>query len=123
MVVIAWFVFRSPNLEAAFRLLRAMIGFSDVGGSIYAVTPDGYLPLQIPLVMAILAVVIFLFPNTQEIMRKYEPALHMNLPTPEPEKGWLQWQPSRVWGLVIGVIIVLDILWISAENEFLYFNF
>jgi alginate O-acetyltransferase complex protein AlgI len=72
--------------------------------------------------VAVAVVLAFGFPNTQEIMRHFEPAL--------PEEGrasarshWLSWRPRGRDAVIVGVLFGLGILALSRPTEFLYFQF
>jgi hypothetical protein len=72
------------------------------------------------------AAIAFLLPNTQQIVRRFEPALDF-LPAAQPGRGraatWLTWLPSRRWAMFLGVLAVASLLSLNRPNEFLYFQF
>jgi len=63
-------------------------------------------------------------PNTQQIMRRYRPAF-------ETYQGeikrlnyrWLEWRPTKTWGIFTATIFVLAVLGLTRVSEFLYFQF
>ena len=72
------------------------------------------------------AAIAFLLPNTQQITRRFEPALDF-LPAANPGAPrfgvWLTWVPSRRWAMFLGVLAVASLLSLNRPNEFLYFQF
>jgi hypothetical protein len=74
--------------------------------------------------------IVWFTPNTQQWMERYKPALEQYLAKPNAGLGkglWqkLQWQPTRSFGIILGVLIfiVIKIILSAPQSEFLYFNF
>jgi hypothetical protein len=70
--------------------------------------------------------VVFLLPNTQQIMDRFEPALDYTaagLSGRSRMVPLMAWSPSRGWALRIAVLAVASILSLSRPAEFLYFQF
>ena len=139
VVVVAWVVFRADSINTAIGILKGMAGINGF------VLPDAWLnkwgifgqwltthgyataTFSNPLIMGgavnwiwISLLIVWLAPNTQQIMAMYRPALDM----PEGSKAIrLLWQPSHTW-LVAGVLCsVFAILSITELSEFIYFQF
>jgi hypothetical protein len=75
--------------------------------------------------LAALAVIVFLCPNTQEILARYEPALGVK-PKPSGDGGLLSrvaWKPSIAWALIVAAIAVFGVLQLGGPSEFLYWQF
>ena len=74
--------------------------------------------------LALLAVV-WLAPNTSEIMRRHEPALLPPGFELTPKRGaWLAWRPSVAWAAAMAALTVDALLGIlSGRSEFLYYQF
>ena len=74
-------------------------------------------------IFLLLFVAVF-FPNTQQLMRNHKPAF-------ETYKGevtkssykWTEWKKTILWAIFTSIIIVISILSLSGESEFLYFQF
>ena len=64
--------------------------------------------------------IVWLAPNTQQMMAHFKPALHM--PKGDAAKRLL-WQPSYLWLVASVVCAVFSILSISELSEFIYFQF
>ena len=70
--------------------------------------------------MACLYVIVFVLPNTQQIMIDYAPALGRILPGPLPK---LRWRESLWWSAAIGAAACLAIMGMGGSTEFIYFQF
>jgi len=76
--------------------------------------------------IAFAASVTFLFPNTQEIARRYEPALDFSLQavgSSGPVARALVWRPTFAWALAIGLLALASLLALNRPADFLYFQF
>ncbi len=146
-VVVAWVFFRAQSFGAASTVLRSMFLANglDLPGSVArrlsALHPlprlveirtgsafpnelvDGHTALPW---IAVVAMVAWFAPNTQELLARYRPALGF------PARGdqgkryrWLEWRPSYTWSVVVGLIaaVALMNLWIGDNAEFIYFQF
>lgn len=140
-VVVGWVFFRAADLATAFNLLAGMAGFNGIslpnaiaarlgplsewltaaGVEVYLGGGSQFVKSWLWLIGA--GVIAFGFPNTQQWLSNFQPALDFQ---PEPrsppwERG--QWLPSSAWAVVIGVVSALGILALSEVSEFLYFQF
>ena len=144
-VVVGWVFFRSANFSTALSIVKSMFGgngimlptalgaglgnelqsncaawgisFGDVGSLFKR-------PVEAFWIAGSLAFV-WLLPNTQEIMRDYEPALASGLERSKRPQWWemLTWKPHQYWALVTAMTLAWGILGISRVSEFLYFQF
>lgn len=133
-VVVAWVFFRASSLDAALSMLEAMAGIN--GASLPAAFAPALGGLREPLealgvefslgggsqfvstygwVIA-LSLVVFLAPNTQEIMRRGQPA-------PAESQPRVAWRPSVRWAVLMSLVAMAGILSLSHPSEFLYFQF
>lgn len=132
-VMIAWVFFRAPDLSTAWSIVTAMVGRNGIvwpsewqaiiqhslpwawaqhfqpAGSFVALPPLNW--------FCWLLAVVWLLPNTHELMGRYRPALGVKY------FGKLQWRPSILWGLLIAAMALLGLLQMSHVSEFLYFQF
>lgn len=134
-VVIAWVPFRSTDLDAALRMWAGMFGINGVSlpsslesrvhpwishSSVFeGLTPlSGLYGLEVILALSFGLVLIWLFPNTQQLMAKYHPAVGTALASS-------QWTLDLTWksGVVGGTLFALAILTLTRESPFLYFTF
>ena len=137
-VTVAWVVFRSENTHTAMMILKAMSGYDGL------ILPEKWLEqwgafgqflatqgvdfgISDPLIkstalkwIGILLVIIWLMPNTQQLMANYDPALDAPIKG-KPKR--LLWRPSWGWLAVCVACAVYSILSISKLSEFIYFQF
>jgi D-alanyl-lipoteichoic acid acyltransferase DltB (MBOAT superfamily) len=125
VVVIAWVFFRAADFTTAGRMLTAMSGWNGLEW-----TASFRLDSALVLV-GILWAAVWLLPNTQQILARFQPALSA---TPETETGaalpeasgvprWLQWQPTLLWAIVGALVAVFTITQMSRISEFIYWQF
>jgi hypothetical protein len=145
-VCFAWVFFRSPDLATSWEIVRGMTGgygiglpeaiankleifapaLETLGVSFYLGGGSRFIETWGWIVFA--AVIAFLLPNTQELTRRFDPALDF-VPPVETETvtanpvSRLTWTPSRNWGVVLGILTVISLLSLTRPNEFLYFQF
>jgi len=137
-VVIGWALFRAADLTAAVAMLKAMAGFNGL------VLPDFWLPkwgaagqwlaahgVQFgdtrDLVTGglvnwiwILLIVVWLAPNTQQLLAAYRPALALFA---EHYRGRLAWRPTPSYAILAAVLALIAIFNLHKQSEFLYFQF
>ncbi|NRR30559.1 MBOAT family protein [Oxalobacteraceae bacterium] len=137
-VMLAWVVFRAPDLRIAIDIWGGLVGanglglphglaslagrFAQIG--LYPVF-DGirwidFSTVEVPVLL--LALVLALFaPNTQEIFFHYEPAIESICHGPRWRS--LHWQPSPTWSLVLAGVFICCLFGMNKVSEFLYFQF
>ncbi len=115
-VLVGAVFFRAPSCGAAVHLLASMLGSHGMGGAV------GSLRSLVRDVgaMACLYGIVWFMPNTQEIMRAYEPVLRN---VPAGPFAFAVWQPTLRWAIVTGLGATLGVLAIGGTTEFLYFQF
>lgn len=115
-VVVAWVFFRAESTYSAGQMLQSM--FFVNGASVLLTEQE-----KVFAGIVAAAVVAFYFPNTQQIMARYNPALLTSgIKLDSDLKKW-QWQPNFVWGLVFVVAFIWSISSMTNISEFLYFRF
>lgn len=144
-VVVAWVPFRADSLNTTMVVLKGMVGGNGVvlpthyagllSGALAEATRFGVsfgaVPAygggwQLVWLLACLAFV-WLLPNSQEVMRRYEPAL--GAVVAQHPAGllarWLTWQPGKLTGVAIGLATAyLCFRAIQGRpGEFIYFQF
>ncbi len=110
LVTIAWVFFRSASLEGAISLLKAMSGLTGTGGKVDHGAVNW---------IWISLLIIWLTPNTQQIMRRFSPALDYR----NQGEGRLVWHPSRRWLAAHVLLALFGLISISKVSEFIYFQF
>ncbi|RCK23012.1 hypothetical protein TH6_08180 [Thalassospira profundimaris] len=140
-VVFAWVPFRAQTWDASVLVFKGMIGLN---GVVLPVHYKGLLPsafgdtlasigvkfgslsvygggMQL-LQLSLLLLFVWLLPNTQQIMGRYDVVLDKRA---EPVALWMCWRPSVATGCVIAVLSAY--LWMlgmqGKAGEFIYFQF
>lgn len=137
-VVVAWVFFRASTFHGARLMLEGMVGLHGV--SLPAMVASRLGPwadtlaahgvefssgggrdfvLQWLWIVALLPVV-FLAPNTQQILAGHPPALEAGAPA---RPRWLVWKPSGAWAWGVAVVLACGLLSLTRPSEFLYFQF
>ncbi len=141
-VVIAWVLFRADTIRTAGRIIAAMFGANGVvlphalTEQISALAGTGVGPVVVARGMGTLGgwpelgwlalsfIVVWLFPNTQQIMAAWA-AVHFTshpIALAQPARG-VGWQPSPRWALAIALLAVIGIMGLTRASAFIYFNF
>ena len=140
-VTVGWVFFRAETFDGARAVLRGMVnlpstfrgrigalegllsslGFQFDGGCI---TYDHYTGLA--WLVGWLAV-LWLWPNTQQWMERFEPALKYEqtarLESPARRFLFARWRPTAAWAVVIVAVAISAVLHLAEISEFLYFQF
>ncbi len=137
-VVVAWVFFRAESMQAAVLMLQGMAGLHGVSlpsavaqqlgplapvleASGVTFTAGGGRELVMSYVwIAVLLPVVFLLPNTQQIMHRHAVALGA---AAAPAPAWLAWRPSRGWAWATAFVLACGLLSLTRPSEFLYFQF
>lgn len=142
-VNIAWVFFRAPDIGTAFSVLDGLFGAN--GAAIPAAILGRFEALQ-SIAQAlhigsflggganfvatwawvtVAAFIAFALPNTQELMRRYVPALPDLRQSSQPAFALfsLRWKPTTNWAISIGLLGAAGLLSLTRPSEFLYFQF
>ena len=130
-VVVAFAFFRAAGVGDAVALLQGMAGWRGVE----ALEWPGALLHEVGLweawrlvagrhvlavYLALLLLIVWLAPNTHEILGRFSPALAR---TQEAPVAWLRWRPSAAWLAALLLVLGLCLLHLHRETRFLYFQF
>lgn len=136
-VVAGWVLFRSPDVATAEAILRAMAGFNGMvlpevwlarlGNAGYYIVALGIDFGATPALARtgvlnwiwILLLVVWLAPNTQQIMAAAKPALGVLQDAPSR----IRWRVSAPWALLTLALLLAVIVNLDRHSEFLYFQF
>ena len=140
-VAFAMVLFRATSVDAALELLAGMVGINGVSLPRGLVEPLGVAALLEPFVtleeggttsflltnlwIAGLLFVALLLPNVIQFMARFEPALD-SAERPghtKPLTGMLAWRPTFAWALAVSILAGASALRLTAESEFLYWQF
>ncbi len=138
-VVVAWVFFRAAALPSAIIIVKGMAGLNGVVlpahlGSLLGPVGDWlrhagvqfrFLPIPDGAGarwVAVLLLIAFLCPNTQQIMRNWRPALVVPA---SHGIGLIRaaWSPNAAWAVAVAALAALATLNISERSAFLYFQF
>ena len=111
-VSIGWIFFRSNSLGDAFDMLGALAGLHGSGPS--------SVPWTASLRLAASFCIVWLAPNSQQIMADFQPALS------KVEPFWskrLSWKPTLFWAITMSVVFIVCMTEIDNPARFLYFQF
>jgi alginate O-acetyltransferase complex protein AlgI len=140
-VAAAMVVFRSMTGAGALDVLSGMVGLNgiavprglveplglvDVAQRFFAIDDGGATEFILTNAWIFaLFLIATLLPNSLQILARYEPALDVGQrPAHTPKlAGFLRWQPTVAWAFAVGVAAAAAILRLSAESEFLYWQF
>lgn len=141
LVSVAWVFFRAANVDAAVNVLQGMAGshgvvlpagwgthlpgwlehLSRLAGVTYGNTIfEGV--LQSAWIFVLLAIALFC-PNTQELMRLYQPALDAVATTSPTARPLLTWRLSTGWALTIALLAIASLASLDRVTQFIYFQF
>lgn len=143
-VVVGWVFFRAPGLSVAENILNGMVGghgFVLPAGLAYSLRPahglisalgitfnvaeSGSNFVKSWLWIAALLAIAWLMPNTQQLLRDYDPVLDLprssgaNLRPLLP----LKWTPSPGWAVALGALAFFGVISITRVSPFLYWQF
>jgi D-alanyl-lipoteichoic acid acyltransferase DltB (MBOAT superfamily) len=113
---LAWIVFRAPDLAAARNVAGGLIG---LGHS----TVVSFSPLAAGTLL-LLGIIVWLMPNSMELMWRYKPALPSPYPNQpvEPARR-LAWAPTPLNAAAYGLLCLVAVLALSNLKPFIYFQF
>jgi len=113
-------IFRSANLKTATHLLQGMLGLHGMAWG------SGIVPRSVVLWIGGSAFIALVCPNTLQILSRYEPALGWK-PSPHDRAAAaitrIRWEPSLVWAVAVSMFVVIGILNLGGQSEFLYWQF
>jgi alginate O-acetyltransferase complex protein AlgI len=137
-VLVAQIFFRAASASDALGLLSGMIGLhgsyipqgvlNSLGGFGTHLVGSGWAMIGVPdpghpkepLGLLWRYLIIFLAPNSQQIMSLFSPYLAKVTP---PRLSWLQWKPQAAWAIGLAVLFFLDLMSLTYSPPFLYFQF
>ena len=139
-VVVAWVFFRAADVRSALHVLKGMAGWNGVSLPVSLAQAPGFAWVAdrgavfeglltnthagatgAMLAVALLLLVVWLLPNTQQLTRDFDPA---SAPVSAPSLlRALKWRPDLQWAVLGGGMLGLGILALNRVSEFLYFQF
>lgn len=135
-VVTAMVWFRSPDVQTAIQVLSGMVGINGLAlpAQFQSILPFEWIAIEaISLTHfvelgALLAVALFIAlfsPNALQIMGSYKPTLDFHSKDEFSDRlaARLAWNPSVLWGLVLGIMGITVVFSLDGPSEFLYWQF
>jgi len=116
-VTVSLTFFRSSGLHEGVWLLERM-------AFVHAAHANYLFPARPKVFLLIgVAAIVWFFPNTQQVLARYKPALQ--LAPADQERRWLPifWAPNLAWGLGLGAVILAALVNLQNPSSFLYFQF
>jgi len=114
-------IFRAGTLEGGIEILSSVLGANgmELSSNAQLITSDKIVPW-----LVISAIIIWLMPNTQELMSAHDPVIEKI--EWQPRWRWqaaLLWQPTRRNAVISAGLLVAALLLLDRASEFLYFQF
>ena len=128
-VLLGQVFFRAPSSADAVQLLGALTGLHGAGSPnipvdghilLPSIGADGVHLQDVFILIAVLFTVVWAMPNTQQILGKFSMLDQAALPRSLQR---LAWRPNVAWGMALGLVLLLSVLWLHNEGKFLYFQF
>jgi alginate O-acetyltransferase complex protein AlgI len=131
LVVVAWVPFRATSFSAATAMFAGLFGLNGIAGpegagaAIFGIAYGGelYQGIEQTRVLAAVALVTFLAPNTQQILVRFHPGLTQPGPSAAPALIPLRWQARPVWSLAMALTLLVALSRMSGVSPFLYYQF
>ncbi len=123
-VLIGQVFFRAPSVAAGCSVVAKLVGLHHHMHSVVetAITPYHPSPGRWASIVAGLAIV-WAFPNTQQILRQFKPALSVTRHDEEGRTWGIAWRPNAAWGLALGLALFYTVVKLETPSSFLYFQF
>ncbi len=128
-VMVAWVFFRASGVEAASNMLSAMVGLNgwigpeDPLARFYGPAPEGG-PIRLlrhvvgafdtEILLGALLAIVWLAPNTQEVVDGIGAQTRRFAP---------RWEPTPAWAGCVSVVLLFAVSQMSKVSAFLYFQF
>ena len=130
-VVVAMVFFRAYSVGNATTVLTAMVGSNGfhLGEDMLFANELFVVPERGVFLIAILMFIVFFFPNTQEWLGDFQPALGVqNSFKNKPQwqvRFWqkLSWKATPQWAAITALLAVAAFLGLAEVSEFIYFQF
>ncbi len=131
-VCVAHVFFRSANVWQAFSFVASMGGlhYHPAAAVVQAIAQTTAAPSppyrpSLGRWALLLAgyVIVWGFPNTQQILLKFKPAITVTKHDTEPGLIHLFWRPTAAWAIVLGAVFLYTVIRMENPSSFLYFQF
>lgn len=114
VVVMAWVFFRSETFHQAFTIVKKMFDVASI---------THFVSYKELIYILLLLSFVWIFPNSQEILKNAKPVLEYESLSDLAKKMYLLWAPSLFWALIAAFIAVIPIIHLGNNSPFIYFDF
>lgn len=120
-VTLAFVFFRADDVHTAWQMVSDMFGANPV----WPEMENPIVKQRNWLFIGLLALAVWLLPNSMQIMRKYKPTLWVYRDDEVESNPSLPitWKPTVVYGILISILFAFAVLSLSNRSEFLYYQF
>jgi len=142
-VAVSMIIFRATTMGSAINLIGGMAGFNGValpttivdhlgplsgwlrGVGVAGGLEPGVDANKLALWIPGLTIIALTFPNTLQVLARYEPALGIKAPADESRIGAraIAWSATPAWAIILSVIAAVGVFHLGGESEFLYWQF
>lgn len=119
-VMIAWIFFRAEDFTTSNHIIIALFQNVSVSSTLFNIEQLQ----QLFVILFITGLIVFLGPNTQQLLYKYNPALETYPGEIEPYLiKKLYWVPTAFTAAVCAILTLLSLMSFGHISEFLYYKF
>jgi alginate O-acetyltransferase complex protein AlgI len=126
-VIAALVVFRARGIGQAVSMLGSMLGAQSTAASLEPAGRRSLLHEATFLHKLLLIVfgfaIVWLLPNTQQILSRFKPSLDEEAWDSESVPAGFRWSPNLGWALALGTVLFSVLVEIQNPSTFLYFQF
>ncbi|RUR20238.1 MBOAT family protein [Legionella sp. km535] len=120
-VAIAWVFFRAESFSTSNHILKSLVSID------LSLTSQLYTPSSLHTLFVLLGItgfIVFVAPNSQQLLYQYKPALETYPGEIEPYSyRWLHWRPNAFTAAFCAIMTLLSLLAFGQISEFLYYKF
>jgi D-alanyl-lipoteichoic acid acyltransferase DltB (MBOAT superfamily) len=121
-VLLAQVFFRARDVRDAFAFLAGLTGRHSAAA--IAADPAAFHPgLSAFALLAVGFIIVWCFPNTQQILAHFKPAIEVTGADRKPALISYFWRPNAAWALVLGLVFFVAVIKMQDPSSFLYFQF
>jgi D-alanyl-lipoteichoic acid acyltransferase DltB (MBOAT superfamily) len=122
-VLVADVFFRAASTGRAVSMLGSMAGLHGMRLRELLPGESGLTRVEDLIFMAAGFAIVWSLPNTQQILGRFKPALEITPWDEEPAPRRLLWYPKLAWGVGMGCVFFLVLVFLQDPSTFLYFQF
>ena len=120
-VLVAQIFFRATGVRSAAAMLAGIAG-RHRGAAVPAASYHPAMTALLPIMAGF--VIVWTFPNTQQILARFKPALELAASdTQRQETLSIFWRPSVAWSTALGLLFFAVLVKMENPTSFLYFQF